>query len=170
MIVGLVAMYMPKENEIRNIEKYIFDLDFCFLLDDSAVDNSGIVKGLVENGNEKVEYHCNSHNLGLCASVNNGFKMAIAKGADWILVMNPDGSFQNNAIAIYKNYIKNNDVSKTAIIAPRLTLIEEKNRLEWVVINDELLNNEKFAGNYNIPHIIRQIKIYLKNGTSIDKY
>ena len=23
------------------------------------------------------------------------------------------------------------------------------------------LNNEKFAGNYNIPHIIRQIKVYL---------
>lgn len=126
MIVGLVAMYMPKVNEIRNIEKYIFDLDFCFLLDDSAVDNSRIVKGLVENGNDKVEYHCNSHNLGLCASVNNGFKMAIAKGADWILLMNPDGTFQNNAIEIYKDYIKNNDVSKTAIIAPRFNIDRRK--------------------------------------------
>ena len=29
-------------------------------------------------------------------------------------------------------------------------------------LNDELLNNEKFAGNYNIPHIVRQIKVYLK--------
>ena len=33
-----------------------------------------------------------------------------------------------------------------------------------------LLDNSKFAGNYNIPHIIRQIKVYLKNGTEIDKY
>lgn len=49
-------------------------------------------------------------------------------------------------------------------------LVEEKNKLEWVVINQELLNNEKFAGNYNIPHIISQIKTYLKNGTAIDKY
>ena len=48
--------------------------------------------------------------------------------------------------------------------------LEEKNKLEWVTINDELLNNSKFAGNYNIPHIIRQIKVYLKNGTGIDKY
>lgn len=38
--------------------------------------------------------------------------------------------------------------------------VEEKNKLEWVDVNDELLNTEKFAGNYNIPHIIRQIKIY----------
>ena len=49
-------------------------------------------------------------------------------------------------------------------------LKKQKNKLEWVVINDELLNTEKFAVNYNIPHIIRQIKVYLKNGTGIDKY
>ena len=70
------------------------------------------------------------------------------------------------------NYFKyeNNIQVFYGILKHKVTLIEEKNRLEWVVINDELLNNEKFAGNYNIPHIIRQIKIYLKNGTSIDKY
>ena len=56
------------------------------------------------------------------------------------------------------------------ILKHRVDLIEEKNKLEWLTINDELLNNSKFAGNYNIPHIIRQIKVYLKNGTEIDKY
>ena len=49
-------------------------------------------------------------------------------------------------------------------------LVEEKNKLEWVDINDELLDTKKIAGNYNIPHIIKQIKVYLKNGTGIDKY
>mgnify|MGYP003303840922 CR=1 FL=1 len=70
------------------------------------------------------------------------------------------------------NYFKyeNNIQVFYGILKHKVTLIEEKNRLEWVEINNELLNNEKFAGNYNIPHIIRQIKIYLKNGTSIDKY
>ena len=56
------------------------------------------------------------------------------------------------------------------ILKHEVNLIEEKNKLEWVTINDELLNNSKIAGNYNIPHIIRQIKVYLKNGTEIDKY
>ena len=41
-----------------------------------------------------------------------------------------------------------------------LLLINKYNTVDF--INDELLNNEKFAGNYNIPHIIRQIKVYLK--------
>ncbi len=70
------------------------------------------------------------------------------------------------------NYFKyeNNLQVYYGILQHEVTLVEEKNKLEWVEINDELLNNEKFAGNYNIPHIIRQIKVYLKNGTAIDKY
>ena len=70
------------------------------------------------------------------------------------------------------NYYKygNNIQVFYGILKHEVNLIEEKNKLEWVIINDELLNNEKFAGNYNIPHIIAQIKKYLKNGTEIDKY
>ena len=70
------------------------------------------------------------------------------------------------------NYFKyeNNLQVYYGILKNHVTLVEEKNKLEWVWINDELLNNEKFAGNYNIPHIIRQIKVYLKNGIRIDKY
>ncbi len=70
------------------------------------------------------------------------------------------------------NYFKyeNNIQVYYGILKHEVSLIEEKNKLEWVNIDDELLNNEKFAGNYNIPHIIRQIKVYLKNGTGIDKY
>ena len=48
--------------------------------------------------------------------------------------------------------------------------IEEKNKLEWVELNEELLDNNKFGGNYNIPHIITQIKVFLKNGTGLGKY
>ena len=70
------------------------------------------------------------------------------------------------------NYFKyeNNLQVYYGILKHRVDLIEEKNKLEWLTINDELLNNSKFAGNYNIPHIIRHIKVYLKNGTEIDKY
>lgn len=49
------------------------------------------------------------------------------------------------------------------ILKHEVVFVEEKNKLEWVTINDELLDNSKFAGNYNIPHIIRQIKIYLES-------
>ena len=70
------------------------------------------------------------------------------------------------------NYFKyeNNLQVFYGILEHEVKLIEEKNKLEWVTINAELLNNKKFAGNYNIPHIITQIKVFLENGTDIDKY
>ena len=70
------------------------------------------------------------------------------------------------------NYFKyeNNLQVYYGILKHEVTLVEEKNKLEWVTINEELLDNSKFAGNYNIPHIIRQIKVYLRSGTDIDKY
>ena len=70
------------------------------------------------------------------------------------------------------NYFKyeNNLQVYYGILKHKVKLIEEKNKLEWVGINQKLLDNKKFAGNYNIPHIIRQIKIYLENGVGIDKY
>lgn len=70
------------------------------------------------------------------------------------------------------NYFKyeNNIQVYYGILQHKVNLVEEKNKLEWVKIDDGLLNNDKFAGNYNIPHIIKQIKVYLKNGTGINKY
>ena len=70
------------------------------------------------------------------------------------------------------NYFKyeNNIQVYYGILQHKVNLVEEKNKLKWVKIDDGLLNNAKFAGNYNIPHIIKQIKVYLKNGTGIDKY
>ena len=61
------------------------------------------------------------------------------------------------------NYFKyeNNIQVYYGILQHKVKLVEEKNKLEWVNIDDGLLNNEKFAGNYNIPHIIKQIKVYL---------
>lgn len=68
------------------------------------------------------------------------------------------------------NYFKyqNNLQVYYGILKHEVNLIEEKNKLEWIFISDELLNNSKFAGNYNVPHIIKQIKVYLKNGTKFD--
>ena len=63
------------------------------------------------------------------------------------------------------NYFKyeNNLQVYYGILKHKVNLVEEKNKLEWVTIGDNLLDNSKFAGNYNIPHIIRQIKVYLQD-------
>lgn len=119
MIVGLVALYMPKTDEVNNISKYIDKLDYCYLLDDSATNNQKVIEQLIKRWPKKVEYHLNHKNIGLCRSVNNGFKMAIDRGADWVLVMNPDGTFANDSISIYKKYIETHETSEIGIICPQ---------------------------------------------------
>ena len=69
MIVGLVAMYMPQPDEIGNISKYIGELDYCYLLDDSAQDNSSVVQTLLDEHPGIVQYYMNPYNMGLEAGV-----------------------------------------------------------------------------------------------------
>ena len=61
------------------------------------------------------------------------------------------------------NYFKydNNLQVYYGILDHEVKLVEEKNKLEWLPIDDKLLDTKMFAGNYNIPHIIAQIKAYL---------
>lgn len=63
------------------------------------------------------------------------------------------------------NYFKydNNLQVYYGILKHEVELKAEKNKLEWVTIDEKLLDKTKFAGNYNIPHIIEQIKVYFKN-------
>ena len=45
------------------------------------------------------------------------------------------------------------------ILNKEVTLVEEVNKLEWVSINDNFFNMNKYAGEGNIGHIIEEIKI-----------
>ena len=45
------------------------------------------------------------------------------------------------------------------ILNKDVTLIEEVNKLEWVDINDNFFDMNKYAGEGNIGHIIEEIKV-----------
>lgn len=45
------------------------------------------------------------------------------------------------------------------ILNKEVTLVEEVNKLEWVSINDNFFDMNKYAGEGNIGHIIEEIKI-----------
>lgn len=118
-IVGIIALYNPTAADFANVEKYIDGLDECLLLDDSGNNNLSECKDFIEKHPGRVHYMPNETNVGLTKSVNRGFEKAIADGADWVLVMNPDGVFENDAIGIYRDYIENHDCSNVAIIVPQ---------------------------------------------------
>lgn len=54
------------------------------------------------------------------------------------------------------------------ILNKEVTLVEEVNKLEWVPINDNFFDMDKYAGEGNIGHIIEEIKLDMnKNGDDI---
>ena len=60
-------------------------------------------------------------------------------------------------------YIKFNKYIEVyyGVLNKNVKLIEEVNSLEWVNINDDFFNMNKYAGEGNIGHIIEEIKIYM---------
>lgn len=62
-------------------------------------------------------------------------------------------------------YIKFNKFIEVyyGVLNKDVTLIEEANSLEWVDINDNFFDMNKYAGEGNIGHIIEEIKIYMNS-------
>ena len=47
------------------------------------------------------------------------------------------------------------------VLNKEVQLVEEVNKLEWIMIDDNFFDMNKYAGEGNIGHIIEEIKIYL---------
>ena len=74
------------------------------------------------------------------------------KDRDLIHFMNLSYTKWDKELEVYYGILKN-----------EVELIEEVNKLEWVNINDNFFDMNKYAGEGNIGHIIEEIKIDIKN-------
>lgn len=74
------------------------------------------------------------------------------KDIDLIHFMNLTYIKWNKELEVYYGILKN-----------EVELIEEVNKLEWVSVNDNFFDMNRYAGEGNIGHIIEEIKIDLKS-------
>ena len=74
------------------------------------------------------------------------------KDIDLIHFMNLTYTKWNKELEVYYGILKN-----------EVELIEEVNKLEWVSVNDNFFDMNRYAGEGNIGHIIEEIKIDLDN-------
>lgn len=74
------------------------------------------------------------------------------KDIDLIHFMNLTYTKWNKELEVYYEILKN-----------EVELIEEVNKLEWVSVNDNFFDMNRYAGEGNIGHIIEEIKIDFKN-------
>ena len=74
------------------------------------------------------------------------------KDIDLIHFMNLTYTKWNKELEVYHGILKN-----------EVEFIEEVNKLEWVSVNDNFFDMNRYAGEGNIGHIIEEIKIDLGN-------
>lgn len=116
MYAGVVVAYNPIEDEIvKNIKSYIKYIDKLYIVDNSENDNSFMFNQL-----EKVEYIANMENLGIASALNNAAQKAISEGYKWLLTMDQDSRFDNDAINDMKAYIEFSSKTKErlGIVSP----------------------------------------------------
>jgi rhamnosyltransferase len=107
---GVVVLYNPGKDLIKNIKNYIDDIEVLYVVDNTPnTDHSDMFKDM-----KKVKYICNNKNLGVATGLNTGAENAIKDGCDWLLTMDQDSTFNNGDVKKMLEYI--NSLEKNEIV------------------------------------------------------
>ena len=113
-IAGMVTLYNPTDDDIKNIDSYINDIDKLYVIDNTeGKDNK---KKLPKN--KKIEYIFKNENIGVATALNVAADMALKDGYKWLLTMDQDSNFEENNLSQMIDYLENNDTSKIGLITP----------------------------------------------------
>ena len=118
-IGAVVVLYNPDKNYIKNINTYLYHVSLLVIVDNSEIPDYSVYK-LLEHNNH-VKFIINKENTGISKAINDGVKLAVKEGIEWVLTMDQDSFFENNMIESYLselNEISNN--KKVAVIGPVL--------------------------------------------------
>ncbi len=144
-LAGVVVLFNPDRDVEANILSYLGEIDILYVIDNSISENRSLIDSL--NCPAKIRYIPRSSNTGLAKALNVGAESAIKDGFRWLLTMDQDSRFRSDSIKLLLDYIEQNDVQKTAIVAPFHTnvqsetppLLEEELKLT-VITSGSLMN------------------------------
>ena len=113
-IAGVVTLYNPTDEDIKNISTYIDDIDRLYIIDNTeGKDNEDRIPK-----NKKIKYLFKNENVGVATALNLGAKMAIEEGYKYLLTMDQDTKFNPGVMDKLKKAINKFDMSKIGIITP----------------------------------------------------
>lgn len=116
-IAAVVILYHPEDEVITNIQSYASYVETLYVFDNTENTASALREKLSHLPNTRF-FH-NGHNDGIAKVLNIAAKMAIADGFDWLLTMDQDSSFNQEAIRYYFNCFHNfGNKANTAFIGP----------------------------------------------------
>ncbi|QFR42554.1 glycosyltransferase family 2 protein [Sulfurimonas xiamenensis] len=144
-IYGVVVLYNPDESIIKNINSYLNSLKKIYIVDNSEEKNIDLINRIKEIS-YKCEYIDNYGNKGIAHALNVGAKLAIKNGADWLLTMDQDTSFNNNDLEKTTVELFEIDINKIAVVAPSHYIGDDTKPFynEIVMTSGNLLNLHLF--------------------------
>src|SRR5215213_7036452 len=99
-VAAVVILYHPQESTLFNIKTYYDYVDKIFVFDNSET------KSLIQDNLlklPKVVFHQNLNNEGIARRLNQACEMALKEQYDWLLTMDQDSNFPEDAISYYFN-------------------------------------------------------------------
>jgi len=124
-IDSVVVLYNPEEIILKNILSYISFIDKLYIVDNSDVKKYDLIEKIVAVS-PKCNYVDNYGNKGIAHALNVGVKLAIENGADWLLTMDQDSSFNNNDLQKIIEELHAINDNEIAILSPSHYKDEQK--------------------------------------------
>lgn len=109
-IAGVVVLYNPDGEVLKNINSYLPFLDCLYIFDNSSKSNKEAFN------NNKIIYKFYGENKGIGKPLNDACKQAEKNKYKWLLTMDQDTYIPNNVIPEMIKYINNHDTSIDGII------------------------------------------------------
>lgn len=131
MNAAIVVLYETQRKNIENIKQYYDKVDLMVILDNSRIDNYNTVNEIIDIDEKKTLYKHFEKNIGLCAALNIGMKIAEEFGCDWALIMDDDSSLITDIIQVYKKFIFNNNVADIAVLSP-IHIFDRRNAYGYI--------------------------------------
>lgn len=143
-LAGVVVLYEPTDNDIKNIDSYIEEIDILYVIDNSKEPNEQRIPK-----NKKIKYIFNNENLGIAAPLNKAASIARKANYKWLLTMDQDTKFEKEIITSMSLEIENQDCNNIGIVTPwhntKLKIDKPKETKDYpldVMTSGNLLNLE----------------------------
>lgn len=113
-LAAVVTLYNPTDEDIKNIDTYIDDVDKLYIIDNTEGESN--IDRIPSN--KKIDYRFKNENVGVATALNIGAEEALKDGYKYLLTMDQDTSFNSDTLKVLKADLENIDMSKIAILTP----------------------------------------------------
>jgi rhamnosyltransferase len=96
-VAGVVILYFPDDNLTHRLNSYLNDVKHLYVIDNTDLVNENY--RLFQH--EKITYLSDGENKGISIRLNQAADLAIKAGFNWLLTMDQDSYFPENALSNY---------------------------------------------------------------------